>query len=117
MKDESARIATEFLHSGVPVGEIAEETIPDTVKISETKRLASQGGLKKLSNTRKLLVRRLTLEPAHRDDRNPGRFERLLGDEPVRTYVRLLLRPWVMDCTHKEAVHFGGKVILNMLQR
>ena len=87
MKDESARIAIEFLHSGAPVGEITEETIPDTVEISEIKRLVSQGELKELSDTRKLLVKRLTLEPAHRDDRNPERFERLLGNEPVRTYV------------------------------
>ena len=118
MKDESARIAIEFLHSGVPVGEITEGTILDVVRrdIGIT-RLVSQGKLKELSNTRKLLMRRLTLEPAHRDDRNPGRFERLLGDEPVRTYVPLLLRPWVMDCTHKEAVHLGEKVTLNMLKR
>ena len=79
--------------------------------------MVSQGELKELSNTRKLLERSLTLEPAYRDDRKPGRFERLLGDEPVRTYVPLLLRPWVMDCTHKEAVHLGEKVTLNMLQR
>ena len=52
MKDESARIAIEFLHSGVPVGEITEETIPDTVEISEIKRLVSQEELKELSNTR-----------------------------------------------------------------
>ena len=35
----------------------------------------------------------------------------------MRTYVPLLLRPWVMDCTHKEAVHLGEKVTLNMLPR
>ena len=34
MKDEPARIAIEVLHSGVPVEEITEETIPDTVEIS-----------------------------------------------------------------------------------
>jgi len=28
----------------------------------------------------------------------------------VRTYVRLSLRPSVMDCTHKEAIHMGNKV-------
>ena len=85
MKDGSARIAIEFLHSGVPAGEITAETIPDTVEISEIWRLVSQGELKELSNTRKVLVRRLALEPTHRDDRSPGRFERLLGDECVRT--------------------------------
>lgn len=28
----------------------------------------------------------------------------------MRTYVPLLLRPWVMDCTHKEAVHLGWQL-------
>ena len=59
---------------------------------------------------------RLTPEPAHHDDRNPGRFERLLGNEPVRSYVPLLLTPWAMDCTHKEAVRLGEEVTLHMLQ-
>ena len=79
--------------------------------------MVSQGELKELSNTRKLSVRRLTLEPGHRDDRNPERLERLLEDEPVKTYVPLLPRPWAMDCTHKKTVHLGEKVTLNMLQR
>ena len=70
-----------------------------------------------LPNSQKLLVKRLSIEPANSDDRNPGRFERLLGEEPVRTYVPILLRPWVMDCAHKESVHLGEKVTLNLLQR
>ena len=57
-------------------------------------------------------MERLADEPAHRDDRNPGRFERLLGKEPARTYVPLLLRPWVMDCAHKEAALLGEKATL-----
>ena len=35
----------------------------------------------------------------------------------MRTYVPLLLRPWVMDCAHKDAVHLGEKVTLGLLQR
>ena len=70
-----------------------------------------------LPNSQKLLVKRLSIEPANSDDRSPGRFERLLRGEPVRTYVPLLLRPWVMDCAHKEPVHLGEKVTLNLLQR
>ena len=66
---------------------------------------------------RKLLVRRPTDEPASRPNRKPGRYERLLGDEPVRVYVPLMVRPWVMDRTHKEAVHLGEKVTLAMLER
>ena len=59
----------------------------------------------------------LAVEPAHRDDRNLGRFERLLGEEPVGTYAPMLLRPWVMDSAHKEAAHLGEKVTLTLLQR
>ena len=35
----------------------------------------------------------------------------------MRTYVPLLLRPWVMDCAHKESVHLSEKVTLTLLQR
>ena len=70
-----------------------------------------------LPDSQKLQVKRLLVEPALCVGRNPGHFERLFGEEPVRTYVPLLLRPWVMDCTHKQAVHLGEKVTLRMLQR
>lgn len=70
-----------------------------------------------LADSTQLLVRRPSRMPADRRNRRPGQFERLLGDEPVRTYVLLMLRPWVMDCAHKEAVHLGGKVTLALLQR
>ena len=62
----------------------------------EVKRLVSQGALMELPNSQKLVITCLSVEPANSDDRNPGRFERLL-EEPVRTYVPLLLRLWVMD--------------------
>ena len=35
----------------------------------------------------------------------------------MRTYVPLLLGPWVMDCAHKESVYLGEKVTLDLLQR
>ena len=35
----------------------------------------------------------------------------------MRVYVPLMLRPWLMDRTHKEAVHLGEKVTLAMLER
>lgn len=28
-----------------------------------------------------------------------------------------LLRPWVLDCTHKETVHLGENATLGLLQR
>ena len=35
----------------------------------------------------------------------------------MRVYAPLMLRPWVMDRTHKEAVHLGEKITLAMLER
>ena len=35
----------------------------------------------------------------------------------MRVYVPLMLRPWVMDRTHKEAVHLGEKITLATLER
>ena len=112
LEDETARVAAELILAKVPIGDMSAEAIPDTVDKKEVKRLVSQGQLMVLPNCQKLLVKRLSIEPAHRENRNPGRFERLLGEEPVRTYVPLRLRPWVMDRTHKEAVHLGEKVTL-----
>lgn len=85
--------------------------------MEELKRLVAQGDLLLLPDSRKLLVRRPSREANDRPGRKPGQYERLLGDEPVRTYVPLLLRPWVMDCAHKEAVHLGEKVTLTLLER
>ena len=97
--------------------EINGEGSDPRVGVLEVKRLVSQGKLLELPNSQKLLVRRPSRAPTDRPDRNPGRYERLLGDEPVRTYVPLLLRPWVMDCAHKEAVHLGERVTLGLLPR
>ncbi|CAM9876945.1 unnamed protein product [Pylaiella littoralis] len=55
----------------------------------------------------KVLWRRRRAVSRHCVLQNPGQYERLLGNEPVRTYVPMMLRPWVMDCSHKEAVHLG----------
>ena len=99
----------------VPSDELKNRDIdPD-----EVWRLLGQCELMALPDhdNRKLLVRHPTREPAPRPNRKPGRYERLLGDEPVRVYVPFILRPWVMDRTHKEAVHLGEKVTLAMLER
>lgn len=80
-------------------------------------RLMAPGSIMMLENGGKLLVRKDTKEPKQIPDGRPGRFERLLGDEPVKTYVPLLTRPWEMDCCHKEAVHLGQKVTLQVLSR
>ena len=111
LKDATAGSVVEYIMQGTPSSEIKEEGSDPRVDIREVKRLliVSQGKISELTNTAKLLVRRPSRAPPDRPDRNPGRQERLLGDEPVGAYVPLLLRPWVMDCAHKEAVHFGRK--------
>ena len=88
LKDDTAKIAVDFILAGVSAGDITEEVIPDTVDKSEVKRLVSQGELLELPDSSKILVKRPSVEPAHRIDRNPGRFERLLGDEPVQHMCR-----------------------------
>ena len=119
-RDTTARLVTKLLRAkakrkDIPVDELRNrEFDPD-----EVWRLLGQCGLMALPDhdNRKLLVRRPTREPVPRPNRKPGRYERLLGDEPMRVYVPLMLRPWVMDRTHKEAVHLGEKVTLAMLER
>ena len=87
----------------IPVDELKNRDIdPD-----EVWRLLGQCELMALPDhdNRKLLVRHPTREPVPRPNRKSGRYGRLLGDEPMQVYVPLMLRPWVMDSTHKEAVH------------
>lgn len=96
---------------------VTEEGLGPGLHVKNVKRLVSQAGLMELPSSEKLLVRRLSRAPGNRPGRNPGLYERLLGDESVRTHAPLLLRPWVKDCAHKEAVHLGEKVTLVLLQR
>ena len=119
-RDSTARLVIKLLRAkdkweDIPADELKNRDIdPD-----EVRRLLGQCELTALPDhdNRKLLVRRPTREPVLRPNRKPGRYERLLGDEPVRVYVPLMLRAWVMDRTHKEAVHLGEKVTLAMLER
>ena len=116
-KDDTARVVMTCLANGTPSSDITGDGLDPTVDVQEVKRLVAQGELMEPPNSEKLLVRSPSRVPADRPNRHPGQYERLLGDEPVRTYVPLLLRPWVMDCAHKEAVHLGEKVTLGLLQR
>ena len=118
-RDPTARLVIKLLRAkakreDIPVDELKNRDIdPD-----EVRRLLGQCELTALPNhdNCKLLVRRPRRERVPRPNRKPGRYERLLGDEPVRVYVLLMLRPWVMDRTHKEAVHLGEEVTLAMLE-
>ena len=116
-KDETASVAVTCIVNETPSSDITEEGLSTGIDVTELKRLVSQGEIMELPSSEKLLVRRPSRAPDDRPNRNPGQYERLLGDEPVRTYVPLLLRPWVMDCAHKEAIHLGEKVTLGLLQR
>ena len=117
-QDLTARTIITFLEQGTTVLQKEEEKALDGgIDKKECRALLRQGELLELGNGSKLLVRRLTPAPMESEDRNPGVFERYLGDEPRRTYVPMMLRPWVMDQTHKEAVHLGEKVTLALLQR
>lgn len=117
LKDPTAKVVLELIEAGKGVSDIKTGTLPEDVVEDEVKRLVAQGTIMELPDSKKLLVRRSSRAPVDRPNRNPGRYERLLGSEPVRTYVPLLLRPWVMDCAHKEVVHLGEKVTLGLLQR
>ena len=51
-----------------------------------------------------LFVRNPTLPPTRSDKPNcVGRAACLLNDEPVRNYVPLLMRPWIMQACHSTA--------------
>ena len=49
LKDETSKIAIEYILAGVSVGDTTEEVIPDTVD-KQVKRLVSQGELMELPN-------------------------------------------------------------------
>ena len=55
LKDETSKIAVEYILAGVSVGDITEEVIPETVD-KEVKRLVSQGELMELPNSQKLSI-------------------------------------------------------------
>ena len=116
-KDKTASVTVDLITSGVALKDIKQDDLPEGVIEDEVKRLVSQGTLMLLEDGRELLVRKDMKEPKNAQNRRPGQFERLLGEEPVRTYVPMLVRPWVMDCCHKEAVHLGQKVTLQVLAR
>ena len=73
--------------------------------------------LMKLPNTDILLVRCPPGVPADRRTDTPGKYERLLGDELVKTYAPLLPRLWMMDFAYNEAVHLIEMVTLGLLLR
>ncbi|CAM9449927.1 unnamed protein product [Pylaiella littoralis] len=108
-KDPTASLALTIIAAGNTVEDIPTRSLPSSVVEDEVKRLVAQGTIIKLTDSKQLLVWRSSRVPTDRPNRRPGKYERLLGEEPVRTYVPLELRPWVMDCAHKEVVHLDDQ--------
>ena len=87
--------------------------------LSDTKELAGKGRLHTTDDDIVLLVRTPTLPPTRYDKPNSvGRAVCLLNDEPVRNYVPLLMRPWIMQVGHSTAsCHPGTTRTLGMRER
>ncbi|CAB1109626.1 unnamed protein product [Ectocarpus sp. CCAP 1310/34] len=94
-KDDTARLAITAIEGHADPKRMKEGDIPEGVDVDldELKRLVSQGTLLVLPNSKHLLVRKELKAPAENPNRNPGQFERLVGEQPVRTYVPRMLRP------------------------
>jgi len=83
---------------------------------SEIRELANKGRLYVTANDIVLLVRKPTKPPP--PSRPRGRAACLLNDEPIRIYVPMLMRPWVMQLCHANvSCHFGADRTLRMLER
>ena len=87
--------------------------------LSDIQELAGKGRLHTTDDDIVLLVRNPTLLPTRSDKPNSvGRGACLLNDEPVRIYVPLLMRPWIMQACHSTAsCHLGTTRTLRMLER
>ncbi|CAN0091892.1 unnamed protein product, partial [Sphacelaria rigidula] len=82
--DLTARTTTMYLSQGTMLLSKEEEKSVDSgIDVKELRALLEQGELFELAGGSKLLVKKLTPAPLDLDDRNPGVFERYLGDEAV----------------------------------
>ena len=85
---------------------------------SEIQQLAGKGWLHTTNDGTVLLVRQPTPQPPPESQRPVGRAACLLKDEPVRIYVPLLMRPWLMQAGHSTAsCNLGTTRTLRMLER
>ena len=103
-------------------------TLPDDVlscfpshqrpSFSEISELAGKGRLHTTDDGTGLLVRQPTPQPPSDSQRPVGRAASLLNDDPIRIYVSLLMRPWVMQACHStSSCHLGTTRTLRMLER
>ncbi|CAB1104650.1 unnamed protein product [Ectocarpus sp. CCAP 1310/34] len=86
--------------------------------LSEIRDLSNKGRLHVDDDGLVLLVRKQTTPPLSAATRPGGRAARLLNDEPIRIYVPMLMRPWIMQACHADAsCHLGAARTLSMLER
>ena len=85
---------------------------------SEVQELSTKGRLHTTDAGIVLLVRQPSPPPASDTQRPVGRTACLLNDEPIRIYVPLLMRPWVMQACHSTvSCLLGTERTLRMLER
>ena len=87
--------------------------------LSDIQELADKGRLYTTDDDVILLVRNPTQPPTRSDKPNSvGRAACLQSDEPVRIYVPLLMRPWIVQACHSTAsCHLGTTLTLRMPER
>ena len=86
--------------------------------LSEVRALADKSRLYRDDDGILLLARKLTPPVPVCPDKPGRRAARLLDDEPTRTYVPLLIRPWIMQTCHANAFcHIVVARTLSMLER
>ena len=86
---------------------------------SDIQDLAGKGRLHTTDDDFVLLVRNPTPPPPRSaEPSSVGRAACLLNDEPLRIYVPLLMRPWIMQACHSTvSCHLGATRTLRMLER
>ena len=122
LAEPASRAAIEYLRLGSPVPFPSHvlQAVGTHVAPSEAEvlSLARKGAIFTDDDGVDLLVRRRSAAPAPASGRPGGHHARLLGDEPTRIYVPLLIRPWVMQACHTDvSCHLGTTRTLRMLER
>ena len=86
--------------------------------LSDIQELAEKGRLQTTDDDIFLLVCNPTLPPTRSEKPNSVELAAcLLKDEPVRIYVPLLMRPWIMQACHStSSCHLGTTRTLRMLE-
>ena len=88
----------------VPSDFLAYHPSPKRPSLSDIQELAGKGQLHTTDDDIVLLVRNPTLPLTSSDKPNSVEGAAcLLNDEPVRIYVPLLMRPWIMQACHSTA--------------